>query len=95
DVHVVTGVVKSYLREPTREPLCTFQNYESFLNAIGLKDWREKMSSIQDLVHALPRKNFVTLKYLCEHLKRVAASESENRMSIRNLSIIFAPNLLR
>ncbi|KAI9349885.1 Rho GTPase-activating protein domain-containing protein, partial [Zopfochytrium polystomum] len=93
DVHVVTGVVKSYLR--SIEPLCTFEKYDTFMKAVAAPEWRQKMIAVQDAIHALPRSSFITLKFICDHLKRVSEREVENRMSVRNLSIVFAPNLLR
>ncbi|KAJ1554104.1 hypothetical protein HK405_006005 [Cladochytrium tenue] len=98
DIHVVSGVVKSYLRDglpPTMEPVCTLGFYSAFLTAAGLQDWDGKMVAIHDTLHKLPAKNFATLKFICNHLRKVASHERENRMSVKNLSIIFAPNLIR
>ncbi|KAI8906633.1 Rho GTPase activation protein, partial [Powellomyces hirtus] len=60
-----------------------------------MADWRARMIAIQDMVHSLPPIHFATLKFVCEHLNRVAAESDKNRMSIRNLSIIFGPTLLK
>jgi hypothetical protein len=60
-----------------------------------IADWNNKLISIQDLVHALPPEHFATLKYLCEHLSRVAALSKENLMTARNIAIVFGPALLR
>ncbi len=53
------------------------------------------MIAIQDAVHALPPRHFSTLKFLCQHLSRIAEASHVNRMSARNLSIVFGPTLLR
>ncbi|KAJ3169028.1 Rho GTPase-activating protein 21 [Geranomyces variabilis] len=98
DIHVVTGVIKGFLRAglgPAKQPICSFALYEGFVAATQIADWRARMISIQDMVHALPRTHFATLKHVCEHLNRVAAQADRNRMSVRNLSIIFGPTLLR
>ncbi|KAJ3139597.1 Rho GTPase-activating protein 21 [Geranomyces variabilis] len=98
DIHVVTGVIKGFLRAglgPDKQPICSFALYEGFVAATQIADWRARMISIQDMVHALPRTHFATLKHVCEHLNRVAAQADRNRMSVRNLSIIFGPTLLR
>ncbi|KAI9017309.1 hypothetical protein BC832DRAFT_18647 [Gaertneriomyces semiglobifer] len=98
DVHVVTGVIKSFLREglgSKKVPICTFNLYEGFITATQIADWRARMIAIQDLVHSLPPNHFATLKLVCEHLNRVASESDKNRMSVRNLSIIFGPTLLR
>ncbi|KAJ3263534.1 hypothetical protein HDU77_010468 [Chytriomyces hyalinus] len=98
DVHVVTGVLKSYLRKgmaPRKEPVTTFEQYEAFIAAAVITDWTERMTAIQDIVHQLPTENFETLRFICQHLKRVASFESANKMTVKNLSIIFGPTMLR
>ncbi|KAJ3293097.1 Rho GTPase-activating protein 21 [Borealophlyctis nickersoniae] len=98
DVHVLTSVIKGFLRDgmgPKKEPLCSFDLYEGFISATQIGDWRNRMIAIQDMVHALPAKHFATLKLVCEHLNRVASYSDRNKMSVRNLSIIFGPTLLR
>ncbi|KAJ3232463.1 hypothetical protein HDU81_002973 [Chytriomyces hyalinus] len=97
DVHVVTGVLKSYLRKgmaPRKEPVTTFEHYEAFVAAAVIPDWTERMTAIQDIVHQLPTENFETLRFICQHLKRVASFESANKMTVKNLSIIFGPTML-
>ncbi|KAJ3041694.1 hypothetical protein HDV00_008781 [Rhizophlyctis rosea] len=102
DVHVVTGVIKGYLRDGIqvggggrREPCCTFDLYEGFIAATQIPDWRTRMIAIQDMVHALPLDHFITLKFVCEHLKRVSEYSHVNKMSVRNLAIIFGQGLMR
>ncbi|TPX35468.1 hypothetical protein SmJEL517_g02050 [Synchytrium microbalum] len=101
DVHVITGVIKSYLRDgiPTqsgrREPVCTYELYTSLINATRLDEWRDRMIAYQDLVHDLPASNFATLKFLCDHLSLVAAHSAANRMPVKNLAIVFGPTLIR
>ncbi|KND00665.1 uncharacterized protein SPPG_03788 [Spizellomyces punctatus DAOM BR117] len=98
DIHVVTGVIKGFLRDglgSKKLPICTFDAYEDFISATQIGDWRSRMIAIQDLVHSLPANHFATLKFICEHLNRVASKSEKNRMSVRNLSIIFGPTLLR
>ncbi|KAI8620121.1 Rho GTPase-activating protein domain-containing protein, partial [Chytriomyces sp. MP71] len=60
-----------------------------------MRDWTERMSVIQDIVHQLPSENFETLRFLCQHLKRVSSFEASNKMTVKNLSIIFGPTVLR
>ncbi|KAJ1570010.1 Rho GTPase-activating protein 21 [Nowakowskiella sp. JEL0078] len=94
DVHVVTGVIKSFLRNglpPNKEPLCTHKSYDQFVEA---SNWRNRMIAIQDLVHFLPPRHFATLKFVCDHLYRVSQNSSKNLMTSQNLAIIFGPNFL-
>jgi hypothetical protein len=53
------------------------------------------MIAIQDLVQMLPVDHAITLQFVCEHLHRIASYSEQNKMSNRNLSIIFGPTLLR
>ncbi|KAJ1558775.1 hypothetical protein HK096_004682, partial [Nowakowskiella sp. JEL0078] len=98
DVHVVTGVIKSFLRNglpPNKEPLCTYASYDQFIEAAHIEDWRNRMIAIQDLVHFLPPHHFATLKFVCDHLYRVSQNSGKNRMNSRNLAIVFGPNILQ
>ncbi|KAJ3100457.1 hypothetical protein HDU97_002194 [Phlyctochytrium planicorne] len=98
DIHVVTGVVKGFLREglpPNKEPVCTRALYEEFIAAAQLDNWRDRMIALQDVVHALPSRHFEALKFLCEHLQRVSSYSSSNKMTQKNISIIFGPTLLK
>ena len=53
------------------------------------------MITIQDLVLKLPIVNFATLRFICLHLWKVSEYSDVNRMTARNLSIVFGPTLLR
>ncbi|XP_013929885.1 PREDICTED: rho GTPase-activating protein 29 isoform X3 [Thamnophis sirtalis] len=50
---------------------------------------------IKDLLRLLPTVNYNTLKFLLAHLCRVSEQSEENKMSARNLGIIFGPTLIR
>ncbi|KAJ3349270.1 Rho GTPase-activating protein 21 [Entophlyctis luteolus] len=96
DVHVVAGVVKAYLRKglpPSAEPVTTVALHNAFVVAAKTADWRNRMIAIQDTVHQLPRENFQILKFICQHLKKVSTFSEINKMTVQNLSTIFAPNL--
>ncbi|KAI9207976.1 Rho GTPase activation protein, partial [Polychytrium aggregatum] len=98
DVHVVTNVIKGFIRDglpPKMEPLCPYDKYDEFIKAPTIEDKDVRLARLQDLVWSLPSVNRVTLKFLCEHLFKVAENREVNKMSIQNLSIIFAPNILR
>lgn len=52
----------------------------------------ERMSA---LLSQLPRPHYDTLRTLVRHLKRVQSLQSENRMTARNLGVVFGPTLMR
>ncbi|XP_032821702.2 rho GTPase-activating protein 45-like isoform X1 [Petromyzon marinus] len=53
------------------------------------------LSKLQDLLKQLPSPHYNTLSYIIQHLHRVTDREEENKMSFRNLGIVFGPTLLR
>lgn len=55
----------------------------------------KKFERMSLLISQLPSAHRETLKMLCRHLKRVQARQSENRMTARNLGVVFGPTLMR
>lgn len=96
DIHAVTSLLKMYFRE-LPNPLCTYQLYDNFVEAIQAKtdveDSRLKM--IKQTVRKLPPPHYRTLRYLACHLYRIAKHSANTGMTERNIAIVWAPNLLR
>lgn len=86
-------------------PLCTYQLYRSFVEAVqGCNSspkptenerHRERLLKMREAVQKLPPPHYRTLEYLTRHLARVAAHGSDTGMTTRNIAIVWAPNLLR
>ena len=55
----------------------------------------EQLSALKRVVERLPQSNQGLLEYLCSFLLRVGDASDTNRMTPANLSIVFAPNILR
>ncbi|KAI5638498.1 rhoGAP domain-containing protein [Phthorimaea operculella] len=91
DVHVASSLLKAYLRR-LPDPLLTAEMYPAFIAADRSP---ERHRELRRLVHALPEAHFETLKYLIQHLRRVVAHSSFNKMEARNLAIVFGPTLVR
>lgn len=119
DIHVITGVIKSFLRDgfgPGKEPLIESRLYDRFLEVARVDDYRARMIALQDVVHNMSVEHFSMLKHIAEHLARwvagvrdrllderlpislqhhrVAQNSHINRMTSRNLAIVFAPTLM-
>ncbi|CAH8586615.1 unnamed protein product [Schistosoma turkestanicum] len=94
DVHLVSGLLKYYLRE-LPEPVIPYKYYDK-LKAAGYRiaDGQE-LSDYIHLFENLPSPNYNLLKYLCQFLYEVSEHEKLNRMSIASLASMFAPNFLR
>ncbi|XP_060800369.1 rho GTPase-activating protein 21-B isoform X3 [Amyelois transitella] len=91
DVHVASSLLKAYLRR-LPDPLLTAELYPAFIAADRSP---ERARELRRLVHALPEAHFETLKYLIQHLRKVVAHSSYNKMEARNLAIVFGPTLVR
>ncbi|XP_017888788.1 GTPase-activating protein CdGAPr isoform X2 [Ceratina calcarata] len=94
DIHSVASLLKMYFRE-LPNPLCTYQLYSTFVNAVQASTDAERLRRMRDTVRKLPPPHYRTLEYLMRHLVRVAARGAETGMTPRNVAIVWAPNLLR
>jgi RalA-binding protein 1 len=92
DVHAVASLFKSYLRElPTT--VLTKELHLDFLHVLELDEKRQKIVAFNVLVHRLPRVNLALLKALSQYLIEIANNADKNKMSIRNMGIVFSPTL--
>jgi hypothetical protein len=91
DIHAITCLLKLYLRQ-LPIPLVTFDIHTQLLE---LRPSSLNVTTIRPIIRRLPPAHFHTLKYLCEHLLNVSHHSIHNQMTIENLSIIFAPTLMR
>ncbi|XP_055884879.1 rho GTPase-activating protein 100F-like [Biomphalaria glabrata] len=96
DIHVITGVLKDYLRE-LPEPLFTNALYQMLLDALSVRlpcDPEGSAKLMLSILECLPSANQDTMALLLNHLRRVAAHCDKNKMPIDNLAICFGPVLL-
>nr|CAI5848945.1 unnamed protein product [Callosobruchus analis] len=102
DVHSVASLLKMYFRE-LPNPLCTYQLYQSFVNAVqgcsgavrNSETDHERLLKMRETVQKLPPPHYRTLEYLMRHLAKVAKHGASTGMTTRNVAIVWAPNLLR
>ncbi|XP_038575878.1 rho GTPase-activating protein 15 isoform X2 [Micropterus salmoides] len=93
DVHVVTGALKMFFRE-LPEPLFPFRFFQPFVEAIKMKESKQKVQAVKKLIQELPRPNQDTMKLLFSHLHRVLAFSKKNLMSTQGIGIVFGPTLM-
>lgn len=92
DVHAIAGLLKLYLRElPTS--ILTSERRDDFVKVTEMDDTSHKVTALNELVHSLPIENFELLKTLSGHLLRVVGDSAVNKMTIRNVGIVFSPTL--
>uniref|UniRef100_A0AAR2LMJ4 Rho GTPase-activating protein 15 n=1 Tax=Pygocentrus nattereri TaxID=42514 RepID=A0AAR2LMJ4_PYGNA len=93
DIHVITGALKMFFRE-LPEPLFPFRFFDAFVEAIKIKEQKQKIQALKKLVHQLPKPNHNTMKLLFHHLLRVLTKSRQNLMSSQGISIVFGPTLM-
>ncbi|XP_075449752.1 rho GTPase-activating protein 31 isoform X2 [Ascaphus truei] len=94
DIHCVGSLCKLYFRE-LPNPLLTYQLYKKFTEAVSCSAEGEQLSRIQNVIQELPPSHYRTLEYLSKHLTHIASYSDLTNMHIRNLALVWAPNLLR
>ena len=92
DIHAVASLLKLYLRElPTT--ILTRELHLEFLAVTELQDIHAKISALNGLVHRLPRVNNALLRYLSSFLINIINHADTNKMTVRNVGIVFSPTL--
>ncbi|XP_074600817.1 rho GTPase activating protein at 5A [Brevipalpus obovatus] len=95
DVHVITGVLKLYLRS-LPIPLISFDAYPHLLNALQKPNSDDKISHLKEAISIhLPQAHYQSLQFLLTHLEKVSREDEVNLMSVHNLSTVLCPTLMR
>ncbi|KAI9270379.1 hypothetical protein BDA99DRAFT_602704 [Phascolomyces articulosus] len=92
DVHAIAGLLKMWLRElPTT--VLTREHRNDFMHVIDFLDRKDRVNELGRLVSLLPLANYTLLRALTAHLIRVIRHSDVNKMTMRNVSIVFSPTL--
>ncbi|KAK1691008.1 RhoGAP domain-containing protein [Colletotrichum godetiae] len=92
DIHAVASLLKLYLRElPTT--ILTRDLHLEFLSVTEMTDQRDKIAAVSELVQRLPQANATLLKYLIAFLIKIINNADMNKMTVRNVGIVFSPTL--
>eukprot|EP01091_Cochliopodium_minus_P002739 TRINITY_DN12592_c0_g1_i1.p1 TRINITY_DN12592_c0_g1~~TRINITY_DN12592_c0_g1_i1.p1 ORF type:complete len:384 (-),score=134.33 TRINITY_DN12592_c0_g1_i1:1-1152(-) len=94
DIHTITGTLKLYLRN-FKDPLLNFGLYDSLIQAYEKEEEYRIACISQLLLELLPPGNRAVLKELLSLCFKIEQNKSKNKMEAHNLSIVFAPNILR
>ncbi|XP_017067581.1 active breakpoint cluster region-related protein isoform X2 [Drosophila eugracilis] len=97
DIHSVTGILKTFLRE-LPEALFTDQLYPRFFDTFSAFSNNNETTRINELLKVfeeLPQANKASITSILDHLIRVHEKEADNKMSLHNLAMVFGPTLLR
>ncbi|ODO07778.1 hypothetical protein I350_03357 [Cryptococcus amylolentus CBS 6273] len=92
DPHAIAGLLKTFLRDlPTS--LLTRELHTRFLAVMDLVDSSARISELGRLVSELPPPNYALLRALTAHLILVVQNAGTNKMTLRNIGIVFSPTL--
>ncbi|KKA31013.1 hypothetical protein TD95_004989 [Thielaviopsis punctulata] len=92
DIHAVASLLKLYLRElPTT--ILTREMHLEFMTAMEIPNMGEKCAVLGELVSRLPQANATLLKYLIAFLIKIINNSAVNKMTVRNVGIVFSPTL--
>ncbi|EQK97551.1 RhoGAP domain protein [Ophiocordyceps sinensis CO18] len=92
DIHAVASLLKLYLRElPTT--ILTRDLEREFLMSTEISDRTEKIAALNELATRLPQINATLLKYLISFLIKIIHNADVNKMTVRNVGIVFSPTL--
>lgn len=90
DPHAVAGLLKTFLRElPTH--VLTPELYPDFIRITDLANRKDKVNELGRLITELPLANYTLLRFLTAHLIHIVRNEKQNKMSLRNVGIVFSP----
>lgn len=94
DVHALTSIVKSYLRElPTA--LITDRVIEELFSVKNAKDVDEERTNenYRAALEMLPAINYQTFKVLIKHLRKITTFSEVNKMTPSNIATVIGPAL--
>ncbi|RSH92378.1 hypothetical protein EHS25_008793 [Saitozyma podzolica] len=92
DPHAIAGLLKSFLRElPTS--LLTRELHPRFLAVMDLIETSARVAELSRLVSDLPPPNYALLRALTAHLILIVRNAPVNKMTLRNIGIVFSPTL--
>ncbi|KIR97882.1 RalA-binding protein 1 [Cryptococcus deuterogattii 2001/935-1] len=92
DPHAIAGLLKTFLRDlPTS--LLTRELHTQFLTVTDIVEPSERIAELARLVSELPRPNYALLRALVAHLILIVQNSARNKMTLRNIGIVFSPTL--
>lgn len=98
DINAVTSALKRYLRK-LPEPLLPYAYYDEYIKvglSIPTSKPEKRITELRTkVIDRLPPTNRHALHLICKHLDLVNSYSSVNRMTFKNLSVVFAPTLVR
>ncbi|PVI01357.1 hypothetical protein DM02DRAFT_627764 [Periconia macrospinosa] len=92
DIHAVASLLKLYLRE-LPSSILTRDLHLDFLKVLDMDERSKKIQTFNVLVHKLPPANFELIRHMSSFLIEIVENAGVNKMTVRNVGIVFAPTL--
>jgi len=92
DPHAISGLLKSFLRE-LPSSILSHDLHLKFLGVMDFVDTQERIRELRDLISQLPLANYSILRALTAHLILIVQNQNVNKMTMRNVGIVFSPTL--
>ncbi|KAH0836626.1 hypothetical protein J3R83DRAFT_8344 [Lanmaoa asiatica] len=92
DPHAIAGLLKSFLRELPASIL-TRDLHMKFLSVMDFVEPQERIRELSYLIASLPIANYSLLRALTAHLILIVQNSPVNKMTMRNVGIVFSPTL--
>ncbi|KAL4063139.1 hypothetical protein J3A83DRAFT_1414775 [Scleroderma citrinum] len=92
DPHAISGLLKTFLRELPASIL-TRELHMKFLAVMDFVEPQERIRELSFLIASLPIANYSLLRALTAHLILIVQNSSLNKMTMRNVGIVFSPTL--
>ncbi|KAL7987766.1 hypothetical protein Chor_006685 [Crotalus horridus] len=90
--HDAASLLKFFIRE-LPQPLFTVEYLKAFQDVQKLPTKKHQLQALNLLILLLPEGNRDTLKVLLEFLQRVIDLRDKNKMNLKNVAMVMAPNL--
>ncbi|GBE86392.1 predicted protein [Sparassis crispa] len=92
DPHAIAGLLKTFLRD-LPSSILTRDLHLRFLAVIDFVDPQERIKELSRLIASLPIANYSLLRALTAHLILIVQNAHVNKMTMRNVGIVFSPTL--
>ncbi|KAF8557805.1 RhoGAP-domain-containing protein [Imleria badia] len=92
DPHAIAGLLKGFLRELPASIL-TRELHMRFLSVMDFVEPQERIHELSHLIASLPIANYSLLRALTAHLILIVQNSAVNKMTMRNVGIVFSPTL--
>lgn len=92
DLHAIAGLLKMFLRE-LPVSILTKELQMEFVKGNENSERVQRIPELARLVTELPEANFCLLRALTRYLTLVVGNSNQNKMTLRNIGIVFSPSL--